>query len=148
MKTELREKVKAHALAFDLKITDYFTTKLDIDNTKSIEALNLSLSKKVNIFYEMVTLTKIEKAKLNVFLRISKEIISNNKLNTYDEYFSSAKSYLPFLFNVYLESNVVFSVEEKFNFVVDQLINDVDLLITYHIKKPQVYYHGDLDFTF
>ncbi len=145
MKTELREKVKERSASIELKITNYFAQKLDVEDVKTIDALGkdgkMSFIEKINLFSEMMVLSKIESSKLSVFSKIYEETVLQNKLTTYDEYFSKEKSYLSFLFTIYLESDVIFSIEEKFNFVVNQLLKDVDLLTTYHIEKPQIYFH-------
>ena len=145
MKKELREKVKERSESIELKITNYFAKRLGVDNNKTIDALGkngkLSFIEKLNLFSEMMFLSKIESSKLNIFSKIYDEIVLQNKLTTYDEYFTKEKSYLSFLFNVYLESEVIFSIEDKFNFVINQLLKDIDLLTTYHIKKPQIYYN-------
>ncbi|MCF6348916.1 MAG: hypothetical protein L3J20_11555 [Flavobacteriaceae bacterium] len=151
MLTDLRKKIDENTKIIDFAISKYFANRLGVKDTKTIDALgingNLTFTQKVNIFCDILPLTKIDEAKLKVYTKVNNEIVLNNDILTYDQYFSNLNCYHPFLFNTYLEENDVLSIKEKLTFAIHQLIDDVVRLTDEYIKKPQVYYNKNVGIT-
>ncbi len=151
MLTDLRKKIDENTKIIDFAISKYFANRLGVKDIKTIDALgingDLTFTQKVNIFCDILPLTKIDEAKLKVYTKINNEIVLNNDILTYDQYFSNLNCYHPFLFNTYLEENDVLSIKEKLTFTIHQLIDDVVKLTDEYIKKPQVYYNKNVGIT-
>jgi len=151
MLTDLRIKIDENTKAIDLAISKYFANRLGVKDVKTINALgingDLTFNQKVNIFCDIMPLTKIDKAKLKVYTKINNEIVLDNDITTYDQYFSNLNCYHPFLFNTYLKSDEIISIKEKLTFAIHQLIDDVVKLTDEYIKKPQIYYNKNVGIT-
>lgn len=151
MLTDLRKKIDENTKAIDFAISKYFANRLGVKDVKTIDALgingDLTFTQKVNIFCDILPLTKIDEAKLKVYTKINNEIVLNNDILTYDQYFSNLNCYHPFLFNTYLTESDVLSIKEKLTFAIHQLIDDVVKLTDTYIKKPQVYYNKNVGIT-
>ena len=151
MLTDLRLKIDENTKDIDLAISKYFANRLGVKDVKTINALgidgNLTFSQKVTIFCDIMPLTKIDKAKLKVYTKINNEIVLNNDVLTYDQYFSNLNRYHPFLFNTYLKSDKIISLKEKLTFTIHQLIDDVVELTETYIRKPQIYYNKNVGIT-
>ncbi len=151
MLTDLRKKIDENTKVLDLSISKYFANRLGVKDIKTINALgingDLTFNQKINIFCDIMPLTKIDKAKLKVYTKINNEIVLNDDILTYDEYFSNLNCYHPFLFNTYLKENDVLSIKEKLTFAIHQLIDDVIKLTDEYIKKPQIYYNKNVGIT-
>ena len=132
----------------DLAISKFFAQRLGVKDVKTINALGidgeLTFNQKVNIFCDIMPLSKIDSAKLKVYTKINNEIVLNNEILNYDEYFSNLNCYHPFLFNTYLASEDLISIKEKLTFAIHLLIDDVVKLTDEYIKKPQVYYNKNV----
>ena len=151
MLTDLRKKIVENTQIIDFAISKYFANRLGVKDIKTINALgidgNLTFNQKVNLFCEIMPLTKIDSAKLKVYTKINNEIVINGDILTFDEYFSNLNSYHPFLFNTYLESDDLLSIKEKLTFAIHLLIDDVVKLTDEYIKKPQIYYNKNVGIT-
>jgi len=151
MLTDLRKKIDENTKSIDFAISKYFAHRLGVKDVKTINALgnngDLTFVQKVNIFCDIMPLSKIDNAKLKVYTKINNEIVLNNDILTYDEYFSNLNSYHPFLFNTYLKNEELLSNREKLTFAIHQLIDDVAMLTDAYIKKPQIYYNKNVGIT-
>ena len=151
MLKDLRKKIEENTKVLDLTISKYFANRLGVKDVKTINALGidgeLTFNQKVNIFCDIMPLSKIDGAKLKVYTKINNEIVLNNDILTYDEYFSNLNCYHPFLFNTYLEGDDLTSIKEKLTFAIHRLIDDVVALTDAYIKKPQVYYNKNVGIT-
>jgi hypothetical protein len=151
MLTDLRKKIDENTKVLDYTISKYFANRLGVKDVKTINALGidgeLTFNQKVNIFCDIMPLSKIDSAKLKVYTKINNEIVLNDDVLTYDQYFSNLNCYHPFLFNTYLESDNLISIKEKLTFVIHRLIDDVVELTDVYIKKPQVYYNKNVGIT-
>ncbi len=151
MLTDLRKKIDENTKVLDFTISTYFANRLGVKDVKTINALGidgeLTFNQKVNIFCDIMPLSKIDSAKLKVYTKINNEIVLNNDVLTYDQYFSNLNCYHPFLFNTYLESDDLVSIKEKLTSAIHLLIDDVVKLTEEYIKKPQVYYNKNVGIT-
>ena len=151
MLTNLRNKITQNSEIIDQKISVYFADRLGVKDVKTINALGIdgdfTFSQKVNLFCELLPLSKIDKAKFKVFLKINNEFVYNDEILINDQYFYSLKSYHPFLFNTYIEDRDFLSIKEKLTFVIYQLIDDVVRLTPYYIEKPKIYYNKNVGIT-
>ncbi len=151
MLTDLRKKIDENTKILDLAISKYFANRLGVKDIKTINALgmdgDLTFTQKVNIFCDIMPLSKIDNAKLKVYTKINNEIVLNDDILTYDQYFSNLNCYHPFLFNTYLEEDDLLSIKEKLTFTIHQLIDDVVTLTDEYIKKPQIYYNKNVGIT-
>ena len=151
MLTNLRKKIAQNSEIIDQKISIYFADRLGVKDVKTINALgtdgDLTFNQKVNLFCELLPLSKIDKAKFKVFIIINNEFVLNDETLMNDEYFFNLKSYHPFLFNIYIEDNEFLSIKEKLTFAIHQLIDDVVRLTPYYIEKPKIYYNKNVGIT-
>lgn len=151
MLTNLRKNIVQNSEIIDQKISIYFADRLGVKDVKTINALgtdgDLTFNQKVNLFCELLPLSKIDMAKFKVFLKINNEFVLNDEILMNDEYFYNLKSYHPFLFNTYIEDNEILSIKEKLSFAIHQLIDDVVRLTPYYIKKPKIYYNKNVGIT-
>ena len=151
MLTNLRKKITHNSKIIDQKISMYFADRLGVNDVKTINALgtdgDLTFNQKVNLFCELLPLTKIDKAKFKVFLKINNEIVLHDDELTFDQDFSNINNYYPFLFNTYLDDNHFSSMKEKLDFAIHKLIDDVARLTLYYIEKPKIYYNKNVGIT-
>ena len=151
MLTNLRNKIVQCSETIDHKISTFFADRLGVKDVKTINALgidgDLTFSKKVCLFCDLLPLSKIDKAKFKVFLKINNEIVLNNDLLTDDVYFSNLNSYEPFLINTYLENEDFASIKDKITLAIYLLIDDIEMLTSYYIEKPQIYYNKNVGIT-
>ena len=151
MLTDLRKKIAHNSEIIDQKISMHFADRLGVNDIKTINALGtdgcLTFSQKVNLFCELLPLTKIDKAKFKVFLKINNEIVINDDVLTFDQDFSYLTKYYPFLFNTYLDDNLFSSTKEKLDFAIHKLIDDVARLTPHYIEKPKIYYNKNVGIT-
>lgn len=141
----LKEKVVQNTEVIDTMISRYFANRLGVKDIKTINALGkdgkLSFKQKADLFCDIVHLSKIDKAKFKIFIKINHEFILNEDPFSKDNDINSLGCYSPFLFNVYLSDNDLDSVKEKLNVAIDQLVDDVVNLTTKYVNQPQVYYN-------
>ena len=141
MLTNLRKNIVQNSEIIDQKISIYFADRLGVKDVKTINALgtdgDLTFNQKVNLFCELLPLSKIDMAKFKVFLKINNEFVLNDEILMNDEYFYNLKSYHPFLFNTYIEDNEILSIKEKLSFAIHQLIDDVVRLTPYLYQKTE-----------
>ena len=99
MLTDLRKKIVENTQIIDFAISKYFANRLGVKDIKTINALgidgNLTFNQKVNLFCEIMPLTKIDSAKLKVYTKINNEIVINGDILTFDEYFSNSLTLFP-----------------------------------------------------
>lgn len=152
MLTDLKKNIIENTKIIDLAISKYFANRLGVNTIDTINALgingDLTFNKKVNMFCDIMPLTKIDKAKLKVYTKINNEIVLNKDNLTFEEYFLHLRSYHPFLFNTYLKSSDQhLSIQEKLTFTIQKLIYDVVRLTHAYIKKPKIYYNKNVGIT-
>jgi hypothetical protein len=148
MLNALRIKIKEKVAYIDNNISRYFADRLGVKDIKTIEALGkdgqLTFDKKIDLFCRIMPLTKMEKSKFKVFTKINNDLVINNDILTYDRYCSDQYNYQSFLYNTYLNDDVLFSNKEKITFVIEKLIDDVMELTLEYIEKPKIYYSKDV----
>ena len=151
MLANLKKKIEENTYAIDLAISKYFANRLGVKDVKTINALgidgDLTFSQKINIFCDIMPLTKIDNAKLKVYTKINNELVHDNDVLIHDENSSKLNCYYPFLFNSYLVEDNLLTIKEKVNFAISQLADDVIRLTNEYIKKPQIYYNKNVGIT-
>ena len=117
MLTDLRKKIAHNSVIIDENISSYFADRLGVKDIQTIHALgtdgDFTFSEKVNLFCELLPVTKIDKAKFKVFLQINNELLLNNDIIESEKRDFEKKSYYLFLINTYLVDNGVLSIKEK-----------------------------------
>ncbi|HHC79746.1 MAG TPA: hypothetical protein ENK46_07680 [Flavobacteriia bacterium] len=151
MLTDLIKKIDENTEVIDYAVSKYFAKRLGVKDVKTIDALgtdgNLTFGQKINIFCDIMPLTKIDNAKFKVYSKINSEILQNDEFLAHPHSLSNLKSYSPFLFNTYLISNEISTAKEKLIFAIQQLADDVVRLTDEYIKKPKIYYNKNVGIT-
>lgn len=142
MITELEKKVSKNTLLIDELLTKYFANNLGKNDLKTINSLNtigkFSFGQKIKLFSDLVTMSKLDRAKFKVYAKINNDLINNDLLDS--SYFDSIRNYHPFLMNTYLNGSEVSSLKEKLLFAIDLFSNDIINLTKIYSEKPQIYY--------
>lgn len=142
MITELEKKVSKNTLLIEGLLTNYFVKNLEGNDLKTITTLNangkISFGQKVKLFSDLVTMSKLDKAKFKVYAKINNDLINNDILDS--SYFDSIRNYHPFLMNTYLVGLEVSSLKEKLLYTIDSFSNDIVKLTKIYAEKPQIYY--------
>jgi len=148
MLTDLRKKIAHNSEIIDDKISSYFADRLGVTDLETINALgtdgDFNFHQKVNLFIELLPLTKIDRAKFKVFLQITNELILNDDIFGFDNGNFEFNNYHPFLINTYSVDMEKHSLKEKLTFAVHRLIDDVVVLIPHYIAKPKIYYNKNV----
>lgn len=151
MLTDLRKKIAYKSKIIDEKISSYFADRLGVTDVETINALgidgNFTFNQKVNLFCELLPLTKIDKAKFKVFLQITNEFVLYNDDFELSHGELELNNYYLFLINTYSADMDAHSIKEKLTFAVHRLIDDVVMLIPYYIAKPKIYYNKNVGIT-
>lgn len=151
MLTDLRKKFAHNSKIIDEKISSYFADRLGVTDVETINALgtdgDFTFNQKVNLFCELLPLTKIDKAKFKVFLQITNEFVLNDDDFELSNADLELNNYHPFLINTYSVGMDAHSIKEKLTFAVHRLIDDVVMLIPYYIEKPKIYYNKNVGIT-
>lgn len=142
MITELEKKVNGNTSLIDELITKYLLQHLGTNDKKTIINLNangkFSFGQKVKLFCDIVTMSKIDKAKFKVYTKINNDLNSNDILNP--AYFQNMKNYHTFLINTYSPPTDTNSLQEKLFSATNMLSNNIVRLTQIYSEKPQVYY--------
>jgi len=142
MITELEKKVRENTSHIDELITKYLIQHLRTNDKKTIIDLNangkLSFGQKVKLFCDIVTMSKIDKAKFKVYAKINNDLIKNDILNPV--YFQNIKNYHTFLINTYSIPSDTSSLQERLFSATNRLSNNIVRLTQIYTEKPQIYY--------
>ncbi|MCB0458946.1 MAG: hypothetical protein R2821_13280 [Flavobacteriaceae bacterium] len=146
MLNDLTPKIIESSEVIDEMISQYFANRLGVKDPKTINALGkdgkLTFNQKIELFCDIIPLSKIDKSKFKVFTKINNEILLMDQENSKDlDSLDSFTCYTPFLLNTYLESDDLISVKEKLHQSINLLIEDIKEITRLQINKPQVYYN-------
>ncbi|MBT8385361.1 MAG: hypothetical protein KJO83_06600 [Bacteroidia bacterium] len=151
MLNDLREEIVINTSLIDDMISRFLANRLGVNDVKTINALGtegaLTFKEKVTLFCDVIPISKIDKAKFKVFIKIYYEFLLDNSPDASNNQLIQLQNYYPFLFNTYLVSESITSIKEKLIFAVQRLINDVVNITTGYIVKPQIYYNKEVGIT-
>ena len=146
MLNDLTPKIIESSEVIDEMISQYFANRLGVKDTKTINALGkdgkLTFNQKIELFCDIIPLSKIDKSKFKVFTKINNEILLMDQENSKElDSLDSFTCYMPFLLNTYLENDDLISIKEKLHQSINLLIEDIKEITKQQINKPQVYYN-------
>ncbi|MDY7394343.1 hypothetical protein UMM65_03760 [Aureibaculum sp. 2210JD6-5] len=146
MITELEKKVGENTSLIDELITKYLLQHLGTNDKKTISDLNaknkFSFGQKIKLFCDLVTMSKMDKAKFKVYAKINNDLNDNDILNP--AYFQNIRNYHTFLINTYSTPSDTNSLQEKLFSATNRLSNNIVRLTQIYTEKPQIYYQKKL----
>ncbi len=142
MISELEKKVRENTLIIEELIFNYFLKNLRKKDLQTVTSLiskdKFTFNKKVKLFCDLVTMTKMDKAKFKVYAKINNDFKNNDILNP--AYFQNIKKYHAFLINTYSTVSDSNSQQEKLFSATNRLSNNIVRLTQIYTEKHEIYY--------
>lgn len=144
MLSDLSLNITEASRTIDHMVTRYFANRLGVKDNSTINALGkdgkLTFNQKIELFCDIIPLSKIDKSKFKVFTKIHNEILLHQESPEMDslDFFNC---YTPFLVNTYLEDKDLQTFNEKLELSIYTLIEDLKQIAEYHLTKPPIFYN-------
>lgn len=146
--SEIRNKFIDSSLNIDDLISNYLMKRLGVNNIETINALSndgkLTFKKRLDLLLQIKNHSTIEAAKIKVYTEVYDKFLDSNYVNNYSEAYALMPSNDHFLTILYPQDDST-NKEEHFEYVTNDLISDVERIITSLTKIHRIQIIDDVD---